>query len=117
MLIWIAPIAGAAAFMMAAYAFTNNHELRAALWWGVTASVVLAYVSLILSLCGLAENRSMVYRARCEGQTDLLPLIGIPILIGLPFFAVRGNWAVCLLIGIAVTATAIAIPWWLLAGA
>lgn len=83
--LWLLPlILGVAAFVMIALVPHEAFRLKYAYLWVVPASILLAYAGAFLGLCGLAENRSDLYNARCESSVPWWPLLGIPVLCLLP---------------------------------
>ena len=66
-------------------AIWNSTERGLTRWvplWALLAVLFLGLWTLFLQLCGLGENRSDLYNARCQGGTKYLPLLGIPLLVG-----------------------------------
>lgn len=82
----------------------------------IAASVVLCYVTLLLSLCSVSENSALPHPRRCEGGTPLTPLLGIPPLVMLAIFAgpTRGPWP--WMSGVGILAAAVVLPYFWLMG-
>src|SRR6185503_17484191 len=75
------------------------------------ASVVLAYETFFLQLCGLAEGRSELYRSRCNGGTPFLPLLGVPVLLAIAVAASRAKSSGFLLGGTVIFLISFLVPW------
>lgn len=75
------------------------------------ASVILAYETFFLQLCGLGEGRSELYQARCSGGTPFLPLFGVPALALIAVGASRSKSGSYLLAGVAIFLVSFIVPW------
>jgi hypothetical protein len=95
---------------------TDDREIRQVATVVIVASVLLAWAACLLHLCGLAENRSELYDARCGGGTPDRPLLGIPVLMAIGLAAIRWRSPLWWLLGLAAFLGAIAVPWQMLSG-
>lgn len=93
----------------------RDRPTKSRLMVAIGASVVLCYVALLLSTCGLSENGALVHPGRCEeGKVQLLPLAGIPILILLAVFAGQRTGPMPWIAGAVIFLVAIVVPWYLI---
>jgi hypothetical protein len=92
----------------------DDRGARRAFTWAIVGSVILAIESSLLTICGIAENRSELYNDRCEGGTPFLPLLGIPFLLLTAVAYARTRVTLLWVVGIAGFVVALVVPWELL---
>jgi hypothetical protein len=109
--------ASGGALIVYVFAWSDDKALRVAVLLAIAGCALLAIDSFLMTLCGLAENRSDLYNARCEGGVPALPLAGIPVLILLAVAAIRlgPSWRLLgLAFGGVTVAACVYVPWALL---
>lgn len=110
----LAPLIIGVALFFLVLVCTKDRRTRIAFACAISASVALAFGSILMSLCRIVEGSTPLYESRCASGSYLWPLLGIPALLALAFFTRRLHSTALWLAGTAILLAALAGPFfWL----